>query len=116
MASNSGQSAEGGNTEKGLVDLFGELEKGDINSATPPSVKFLEWFHRNVSTERDADHHHKIGMDEGDVARGQHDHDGKNSLGLWVSTDVPTDPLATLVSLQAWAVKVNDLLRTKARS
>lgn len=102
--------------QKNLVDLFSDMESEDIMAKKPPTVKFLEWLHRNVSTSRDADHHHKIGTDEGDVARGQHDHDGKNSPGLWAGTDVPTDPTEDIASLAAWAAEINALLRTKSKS
>lgn len=100
--------------EKDLLEQFGDLEKQDINSKKPPSIKFLEWLHRNVSTTRDVDVHHKIGVGEGDVAAGRHNHDGKNSPYLFAGGDIPADPSATLVSLQAWAVQINDLLASKA--
>ena len=100
--------------EKDLLEQFTDLEKQDINSKKPPSIKFLEWLHRNVSTTRSVDVHHMIGVGEGDVAAGRHTHDGKNSPYLFAGGDIPADPAATLAALQAWAVQINDLLGTKA--
>lgn len=106
--------AEKAPIDKSLTDLFSELEKGDINSTQPPSVKFTEWFHRNASTERDADIHHRIGLSPGDVARGNHDHDGKNSPVLFAIADIPDDPAAVAADLATWAAAINDLLASKA--
>lgn len=115
MASVGGNSAEqAAAPEKDLTQLFSELEKGDINAKKPPTVKFLEWLHRNASTTRDVDIHHRVGQNEGDVAAGKHNHDGKNSPFLFAAADIPADPAATLPALQAWAIQINDLLQTKA--
>lgn len=115
MADMSGNAADqAAAPEKDLTQLFSELEKGDINAKKPPSVKFLEWLHRNASTNRDVDVHHRIGQNEGDVAAGKHTHDGKNSPYLFAGGDIPSDPAATTAALQAWAILINDLLATKA--
>ena len=100
--------------DKSLTDLFAELEKGDINSTQPPSIKFIEWFHRNASRDRDADIHHQIGTGPGEVARGNHDHDGRNSPSLWDVSEIPADPAATTAALATWAAEINDLLGQKA--
>lgn len=106
--------AEKAPIDKSLTDLFSELEKGDINSTQPPSVKFIEWFHRNASVQRDADIHHQIGLNPGDVARGNHNHDGKNSPFLFDVTEIPDDPPAVAADLATWAATINDLLGSKA--
>lgn len=109
------QQSEKAPVDKSLTDLFSELESGDINAKQPPSVKFLEWLHRNASVDRDADFHHRIGTQQGEVARGNHDHDGKNSPGLWLTTEIPADPAATTAALASWAAAVGLLLRQKTR-
>lgn len=108
------KAAEKAPVDRSLTDLFSELEKGDINSTQPPSVKFIEWFHRNATSDRDADLHHKIGLNPGDVARGNHNHDGRNSPALWATAEIPADPAATTAALATWAAAVNDLLAGKA--
>jgi hypothetical protein len=101
-------------SDKSLTDLFAELEKGDLNAKSPPSVKFLEWLHRNASVERDADFHHRVGSGPGEVARGNHNHDGRNSPPLFATIDIPADPAATTAALATWAAAINDLLGTRA--
>ncbi len=97
-----------------LAKLFADADAGDINSTQPPSVKFLEWLHRNASTVRDADFHHQIGNAEGNVARGEHTRDGKDSVALFAASDIPADPAATTAALASWAAAINALLRTKS--
>lgn len=108
------RAAEKAPVDKSLTDLFAELERGDINAKQPPSVKFLEWLHRNASKDRDVDLHHQIGTGPGEVARGNHNHDGKNSPSLFSSADVPADPAATTAALATWAAAINALLKTRA--
>lgn len=100
--------------DKNLTDLFAELEKGDINSKSPPSVKLVEWFHRNAGHDRDIDLHHLIGTNPGDVARGNHVHDGRDSPALWTASQMPASPAATTASLKTAVDAVIALLTAKS--
>lgn len=95
-------------------DTFG-LDDEAINSKTPPSMKFVDWFHKRVSTSKPSDFHHQIGTGPTEAAAGDHDHDGKNSLRLWNDETVLTDlsPGATDEQMRVAINKLNEAIRAK---
>ncbi|MDF2562858.1 MAG: hypothetical protein K0R99_4304 [Microbacterium sp.] len=95
-------------------DVFG-LDDEQINGKAPPSQKFVDWFHKRVSTTKASDFHHALGTGPTEAASGDHNHDGKNSVRLWDETTVLTDldPAATLAQVITAVNKLNEAIRIK---
>ena len=95
-------------------DTFG-MSDDQINGKTPPSQKFVDWFHKRVSTQKASDFHHPIGTGPTDSAAGDHDHNGKNSKRLWDEQTVLTDlgPGATDDQMRLAINKLNAAIRDK---
>jgi hypothetical protein len=90
-------------------DAFG-LSDDAINGKTPPSRKVVDWLHTQVSTEKDTDLHHRIGFGETDASRGDHDHDGENSMPLWDENEVVLNTLAGGATLGTVIDRVNEII------
>ena len=75
----------------GFIDDLTNLTPASVEGKTPPSTRVVDWLHGRVSTTKDTDIHHPLGTSVGTAARGEHDHDGKNSLPLWNAETVPAD-------------------------
>lgn len=96
-------------------DTFG-LTDESINGKTPPSRKVLDWLHVKVSTEKDTDTHHTVGTRRNQVSRGDHDHDGENSLPLFDDLETQLPDLAggaTLAQVITAVNLINAALRSK---
>lgn len=93
-------------------DTFGMNDEA-INGKKPPSQKFVEWLHGQVSTKRPTDIHHRLGTSDEDASPGSHTHDGKNSMPLFTKDLVLTDISNTATGTQiATAVNaINAALR-----
>lgn len=95
-------------------DVFG-MDDSKIDGKAPPSMKFVDWFHKRVSTQKATDLHHAIGTGPTEAAAGDHDHDGKNSPRLWNEETVLTDlgPGATDDQMRVAINKLNEAIRSK---
>lgn len=95
-------------------DTFG-MDDDAINGKTPPSQKFVDWFHKRVSTSKPSDFHHPIGTGPTEVASGDHNHDGKNSVRLWDEETVLPDlsVAASLADVIVAVNKLNEAIRSK---
>lgn len=61
----------------------------------PPSREVVEWLHANAPQDRDDDMHHQLGTGPTHAARGNHDHDGKNSAALFKLSVLPAAPASS---------------------
>ena len=95
-------------------DVFG-LDDEKINGKAPPTQKFVDWFHKRVSTQKASDFHHALGTGPTEASPGDHDHDGKNSKRLWDEETVLTDLAvgATTAQIIAAVNKLNKAIRDK---
>jgi len=75
----------------GFLDDLTNLSDNSFEGKTPPTTKFIDWLHGRVSTTRDTDIHHPLGTVSGSAARGEHSHNGKDSVALWTAEAVPAD-------------------------
>lgn len=68
-----------------------------VGKGSPPSARFLRWFHREVDTKKE-DEHHRIGFGPDDAAAGDHTHNGVDSAALFDASQLPAvlAPTATL--------------------
>lgn len=81
-------------------DTFG-LNDDAMNGKAPPSAKFVQWFHARVDTRQASDLHHRLGTAQDEAAFGNHTHDGKNSMPLFVDltlTDISNTATGTQIA------------------
>lgn len=79
----------------GFLDEITNLSSQSLEGKAPPPTRFVDWLHSRVSTSRDTDLHHQLGITPATAAVGNHDHEGKNSITLWDAADIPADLPAT---------------------
>lgn len=85
------------------------LGDDDLDGIQPPSQKIVDIFHGRASTTEPLDIHHRIGFGPGDVADGQHTHDGTNSPALWDAATIPSSLAGSPTNAQL-ATAVNSLI------
>ncbi len=75
----------------GFLDDLTNLSNSALEGKSPPTTRFVDWLHSRVSTNRDTDIHHPLGIVAGTASVGNHDHEGKNSVFLWALDEIPSD-------------------------
>ena len=103
----------GGGRAECTVGVMADTDPFDdrsIDGRTPPSPRFIDWFHGNAPTDTPEALHHPLGSKAGQAAPGPHTHDGNDSALLLANDPVLIDP-SDLEGLLAWAASVNSHLR-----
>jgi hypothetical protein len=65
-----------------ILTSLSTISESDLEGATPPSEKVVDWFHSKASSNRPEDIHHATGTGNEDAAGARHRHTGKDSLKI----------------------------------
>lgn len=92
-----------------ILTSLSNISEADLEGATPPSEKVVDWFHSKASSNRPEDIHHATGTGNEDAAGARHRHTGKDSLKLLDASMATLGDLPANASLSQVITAVNNI-------
>ncbi len=93
-----------------IIKALTGVDNSEIDGASPPSDKLVDWFHSRVSLGHQEDVHAQVGFGRFDRPRGDHRHQDGDSAPLWQAGEFDFTALAAGASNSQIIDKVNVIL------